>query len=69
MERIRLEIEGMSCGHCVGAVTKALRGLEGVEPEQVAIGSAQVRYDPVRATPQAIAEAVEDEGYPARVAA
>jgi copper chaperone CopZ len=58
----------MTCGHCVASVKKALQGLEGVEVEQVAIGSATVAYDPARATPDAIARAVTDSGYTAAAA-
>lgn len=63
MEKVTLKIEGMSCGHCVSAVTKALRGVEGVQVENVAIGEATVAYEPGTTNETAIAEAVADEGY------
>jgi copper chaperone CopZ len=63
MDKLSLEIGGMSCGHCVAGVSKALEQLDGVEVEQVAIGSAVVRYDADAITPSAITQAVEDEGY------
>jgi copper chaperone len=63
MDRIKLKIEGMSCGHCVSAVDKALKGLDGVQVEQVAIGTATVSYDPAATSPERITRAVEDEGY------
>ncbi len=66
MARTSLKIEGMSCGHCIRAVTQALQGLGGVEVEQVAIGSATVSYDPARIRPERIAGAVEEEGYTVR---
>ena len=65
MERLRLEIDGMSCDHCVRAVTTALRALPGVLVEEVAIGRATVDYDPARTTPEQVMEAVADEGYEA----
>ena len=65
MERLRLEIDGMSCDHCVRAVTTALRALPGVRVEEVAIGRATVDYDPARTTPEQVLEAVADEGYEA----
>jgi len=65
MERLRLEIDGMSCDHCVRAVTTALRALPGVHVEEVAIGRATVDYDPARTTPEQVVEAVADEGYEA----
>lgn len=65
MQRLRLEIDGMSCDHCVRAVTTALRALPGVLVEEVAIGRATVDYDPARTTPEQVVEAVADEGYEA----
>jgi copper chaperone len=65
---LQLSIEGMSCHHCVNAVRGALGQLPGVTVEQVEIGSARVAYDPDRTTTQAILDAVQDEGYSARVA-
>ena len=65
MERLRLEIDGMTCDHCVRAVTTALRALPGVQVEEVAIGRATVDYDPARTTPEQVVEAVADEGYEA----
>ena len=69
MERLKLEIGGMTCGHCVKAVNGALAGLPGVTVERVEIGSAEVSYDPARTSEQAIVDAVADEGYEASRAA
>lgn len=66
MERTTLNITGMSCGHCVGAVTKALKAVEGAEVEHVTVGSATVAYDPARTSPDQLAAAVEDAGYEVR---
>ena len=63
MDRIKLKIDGMSCGHCVNAVDKALKSVDGVQVEQVAIGSAMVSYDPAATTADKITRAIEDEGY------
>ena len=63
MEKVTLRIEGMSCGHCVSAVTKALGSVEGVRVEHVAIGEATVAYEPGVTNETVIAEAVADEGY------
>ena len=69
MERLNLEIGGMSCQHCVNAVTKALSEVPGVTVEQVEIGHAVVAYDPARTEEQSILDAVNDEGYEASRAA
>lgn len=65
MERLRLAIDGMSCEHCVRAVTGALQQVPGVAVEHVEIGAAVVAYEPARATEQEIVDAVNDEGYEA----
>ena len=63
MEQTTLRIDGMSCGHCVSRVQKALSRLEGVHVDQVDIGSARVTYEPERVSLRHIQEAVEDAGY------
>ena len=65
MNRTTLKIEGMTCGHCVHAVRKALEGLQGVKVENVSVGTASVEYDPALASVTGIAEAVSDAGYAA----
>lgn len=57
-----LKIEGMTCGHCVARVEKALRALDGAEGVKVnlAQGSAELK---VNASEQAIRDAVADAGY------
>ncbi|MBA4072532.1 MAG: copper chaperone [Gemmatimonas sp.] len=63
MTSLNLTIDGMSCGHCVMSVQKALRALDGVEVTQVQIGSAALHYDPAKRTVEEILEAVRDQGY------
>ena len=63
METLILHIEGMSCGHCLNAVNKALSTLTGVEVDSVKIGRAELRFDPAQITAAAIAAAVSEEGY------
>ena len=66
MEQQTLHIDGMSCGHCVARVQKALARLDGVHVDQVEIGSARVTWDPDRASLQRLREAVEEAGYEVR---
>jgi copper chaperone len=63
MDRITMKIDGMTCGHCVSQVSKALKGLEGVQVEQVKVGAATIAYDPAATSEAQIAQAVEDQGY------
>lgn len=66
MDRVKLEIEGMTCDHCARAVSGALRGLPGVMVHGVEIGSADVSYEEALAGRAEIAAAVEEEGYSVR---
>jgi len=66
MSKLELEIEGMSCGHCVAAVSEALGELDGVSVERVEIGSAHLNYQPELVSPEQIVLAVEDAGYNAQ---
>ena len=66
MSTLDLEIDGMSCSHCVASVTHALRELPGVDVKHVSVGSAQVSYDAERISPEDIVLAVEDAGYSAQ---
>jgi copper chaperone len=69
MRDLTLFIEGMSCGHCLHAVNKALASIPGVEIGSVRIGRADLQYDESVITPGFIAEAVSGAGYRATVAA
>lgn len=64
-----LEIDGMSCGHCVTAVERALRNVPGVTVSAVQIGLATVNYDPALADADVLLDAVADAGYGASVGA
>ncbi len=57
-----LMISGMTCNHCQKAVTQALEGVPGVREVSVDLSSglARVRGE---AEPQALLDAVEEEGY------
>lgn len=63
MQKATFAISGMSCGHCVKAVDKALQQAAGVTVESVAIGSATVNYDDTHTDARAIAALIEDAGY------
>jgi copper chaperone len=59
-----IKIKGMSCQHCVMAVTKALSALEGIKNVQVDLKSGLATYEEVKpADPQKIAAAIKKAGY------
>lgn len=63
MKTLTMDIQGMTCGHCVAGVTRALNDVSGVTVDDVKIGSATVQYDDSRTAVDDIRQAVEDEGY------
>ena len=63
MRNLTLHIEGMSCGHCLHAVSRALTELPGVEVESVRMGRAELRFDEQQTNPARIEAAVTDAGY------
>ncbi len=63
MAEAKLEIDGMSCQHCVMAVKKALGGVAGVDSSDVEIGSAVVRYDDGKASRKDLEAAIEKAGF------
>ncbi|HSN05470.1 MAG TPA: cation transporter [Nitrospira sp.] len=68
MNQVTLQIEGMSCGHCVGQVRNALARLDGVQVRQVKVGEADLSYDPETLTLTEIVEAVKRAGYEVQAA-
>lgn len=65
LEKIKLNVKGMSCNHCKNAVEKAVRGLPGVMAAEVdlAAGLLTVDLDSAKTTITDIKQAVEEAGY------
>ena len=63
MTKLALRITGMSCGHCVQAVRRALESVPGVAVDDVKIGTADVTFDESTTSGDQVTQAVEDEGY------
>ena len=68
MEKAVLRVEGMSCQHCVKAVTEAVGELPGVAEVAVDLpgGTLACMFDPARSRLEDIAAAVVDAGYEVR---
>lgn len=58
-----LKVEGMSCGHCVNAVTKSVQSVDAGAKVDVDLAQQKVRVDSA-ASLEAVKSAVEDAGYP-----
>jgi copper chaperone CopZ len=68
MSQVTLHIDGMSCGHCLNAVNRALSGVPGAAVRSVQIGRAEVEVASGAVT-EALVAAVEQAGYRATVVA
>ena len=62
MKSVELEIQGMSCDHCVRAVKSALEQVPGVKSSTVRVGHADLQVEDTTAR-DALVRAVEEEGY------
>jgi copper chaperone len=59
-----VKIKGMSCQHCVMAVTKALSGIEGIRNVKVNLEKGEASFDEVKPVEAAvIRERVKKAGY------
>jgi copper chaperone len=47
-----IKVKGMSCAHCVAAMTKAMASLAGVSNVQVDLASGRVSYDSIAPIPR-----------------
>ncbi len=60
-----IDIDGMSCGHCIQWLSEALTRIEGVNDVKVSLESqhAVVDYDELRVTEGLMTAAIEKAGY------
>lgn len=60
-------VQGMTCGHCVKAVTRAVQAQDATAKVEIDLAAKQVRVQSELAREQ-ILVAIRDEGYQAEVA-
>jgi copper chaperone len=65
MEKITFNVEGMSCEHCVKAVTEAVSGLAGTGNVKVDLkaATASLEFDSSKTGLNEIKAAIEEAGY------
>lgn len=70
MKTTRLNVSGMTCGHCKEAVENALRNQSGVRNATVHLdsGAAEVEYEETAVVPEQLIAAVRESGYEAQIA-
>jgi len=69
MANIKLRVTGMTCGHCLAKVERALKGTAGVYSAIVDLqmGEAEVDFEDDATTPAQLLSAVEHAGYGAKL--
>jgi copper chaperone len=65
MEKVTLNVEGMSCGHCVKAVEGSVGELNGVSAVKVNLENktVDIEYNGAEVTLDVIKETIDDQGY------
>lgn len=63
MKEITINIEGMSCQHCVMRAKKAIEGLAGIASLTVEVGNAKVTFDETKIQQRDIENAIVKAGY------
>jgi copper chaperone len=65
MEKVTLNVEGMSCGHCVKAVEGSVGALNGVSSVKVDLENKKVdvEFNQDEVTVDVIKETIDDQGY------
>lgn len=70
MDKLTLNVTGMTCGHCQMSVAKALKDVSGVKSAEVNLetNTAVVEYKSGKTTTVEMIKAIEEAGYKASVA-
>jgi copper chaperone len=65
MEKVTLNVEGMSCGHCVKSVEGSVGALNGVSTVKVDLENKKVdvEFNKDEVTLDVIKETIDDQGY------
>ena len=60
---IAFEVQDMSCGHCVGAITKAVKGVDADATVRIDLAAHRVEVDAAEASAEELSQAIEEAGY------
>ncbi|WP_251551350.1 copper chaperone CopZ [Neobacillus muris] len=65
MEKVTLNVEGMSCNHCVKAIEGSVGKLDGIGSVKVNLDAAtvDVEFNPQQLSLEQIKETIDDQGY------
>ena len=68
-EKIELKVTGMTCDHCVRAVTDALKDVQGVAEATVSLQERSASVPGIAVDIAKLLQAAEEQGYEATVSA
>ncbi len=60
---IAFRVDDMTCGHCVGTITKALKSADEGAKVEIDLGRHLVKIEPAQAAPKALQDAITEAGY------
>ncbi|NGQ95905.1 heavy-metal-associated domain-containing protein [Brevibacillus sp. SYP-B805] len=63
MKNVTLQVEGMSCNHCVATIEGALREIGASGKVDLAGKTVSVTFDEEKVSLEAVKEAIEEQGY------
>ena len=65
VSQVTLNVQGMSCGHCVSSVESNVGKLDGVNEVKVHLesGKVDISFDEDKVTLDVIKETIDDQGY------
>jgi len=63
MTNVTLKVQGMSCGHCVNSIEKALKEIGAQGKVDLEGGTVAVQFEEGKLTLASVKEAIEEQGY------
>jgi copper chaperone len=60
---IVFQVNDMTCGHCAGVITKAVRDTDPAARVEIDLAAHRVTIEPGQADAAALREAIEEAGY------
>jgi copper chaperone len=63
MQHATLQVNGMSCQHCVNSIEKAVKEIGGSDSVDLKSNTVTVEYDENKLSLDAVKEAIEEQGY------
>jgi len=63
MERLQINVQGLTCQHCIGRVERAVSALESATSVEVSLTEVRLEHDPGRLSRAEVEAAIREAGY------